>query len=136
MKEKDSFTKIILVCLLIGSIAYYSTTQNTFITGREQGANRVDDYPIYYEIKAVLASINFFLLSILCINYWKVYMDTRLEFSLGLVVFSSALLLYSLSSNPLLVHVAGFRASGLGPFAMFPDLFTCIAALTLLYLSK
>jgi hypothetical protein len=53
-----------------------------------------------------------------------------------LVIFSVALLMYSLVSNPLLVSVAGYRASGLGPFAMLPDLFTCIASLTLLYISR
>ena len=80
--------------------------------------------------------MNAFLLISLLSMYWKVYSDTGLEFSLGLVIFSFALLLYALVSNPLLVSVAGFRASGLGPFAMLPDLFTSIASFTLLYISR
>ena len=45
------------------------------------------------------------------------------------------LLLYALAANPL-VHLAfGFRAFGLGPFAMLPDFFTCVALIVLLYLT-
>jgi hypothetical protein len=51
------------------------------------------------------------------------------------MVFSLVLLLYALSSNPLLQWVFGFRAFGLGPFAMLPDLFTFVALAVLLYLT-
>ncbi len=136
MKENRSLAGIIVVALIIGAIAYVMASQSSFIMGHGMGEHRTGDFEIYYTIKAVLASVNALLLIILSSIYWKVYSDTGLEFSLGLVVFSFALLLYALVSNPLLVSVAGFRASGLGPFAMLPDLFTCIASFTLLYISK
>jgi hypothetical protein len=45
------------------------------------------------------------------------------------------LLLNALVSNPLLQFGFGFRAFGLGPFAMLPDLFTFFALVVLLYLT-
>jgi hypothetical protein len=135
MKENRSLIAIAAAALVIGVIAYVLASQSSFTMGRGMGQHS-GDYLIYYQVKAVLASVNAFLLISLLSIYWKVYRDTKLEFSLGLVIFSFALLLYSMVSNPLLVNVAGFRASGLGPFAMLPDLFTCIASFTLLYISR
>ena len=140
MKENKSLIGIIVVALLVAAVAYVLASQSSFTTGhgmgQGMGQHQSGDYLIYYKIKAVLASVNAFLLIALSSIYWKVYSDTGLEFSLGLVIFSVALLLYSLASNPLLVSVAGYRSSGLGPFAMLPDLFTCIASFTLLYISR
>lgn len=136
MKENRSLTIIIAVALVIGIAAYIVASQGDYTMGRGNGMHQTGDLAIYYTIKAVLASVNAFLLIVLSSIYLKVYKDTGLEFSLGLVIFSVALLLYSLVSNPLLVSVAGYRASGLGPFAMLPDLFTCIASFTLLYISR
>ena len=136
MKENRSLIGIIVVALIVAAIVYVLASQSSFTIGHGMGQRQSGDYVIYYKIKAVLASVNAFLLIVLSSTYWKVYSDTELEFSLGLVIFSIALLLYSLVSNPLLVSVAGFKASGLGPFAMLPDLFTCIASFTLLYISR
>ncbi|MFW6109257.1 MAG: hypothetical protein ACOC6N_02295 [archaeon] len=136
MKEDKSLSKIILLTLIVGVIAYYIASQTGYTMGHAMGEHRPGDYRIYYEVKAVLASVNAFLLITLSSIYWKVYSDTGLEFSLGLVIFSIALLLYALTSNPLLIGVAGYRASGLGPFAMLPDFFTCIASFTLIYISR
>ena len=136
MKENRSLTGIIVIALIVGAIAYLIASQTSFFMGRGMGQHRTGDFEIFYTIKAVLASVNTFLLIILSSIYWEVYSDTGLEFSLGLVIFSFALLLYSLVSNPLLVSVMGFRGSGLGPFAMLPDLFTCIASFTLLTISR
>jgi len=135
MKENRSLTGIIAVALIIGLAAYMVASQDDYTLGRGMGQHQ-GDLAIYYTVKAVLASVNAFLLIALSSIYLKVYKDTGLEFSLGLVIFSVALLMYSLVSNPLLVSAAGYRASGLGPFAMLPDLFTCIASLTLLYISR
>ena len=135
MKEYKSLTGIIAVALIIGAIAYVLAPQSDYTIGHGMGQHQ-NDLSIYYTAKAVLSSMNAFLLIVLSSIYWKVYRDTGLEFSLGLVIFSVALLMYSLVSNPLLVSVAGYRASGLGPFAMLPDLFTCIASFTLLYISR
>jgi hypothetical protein len=59
----------------------------------------------------------------------------RSEFTIGLILFSLILLFYAISSNPIMQSLFGFRAFGLGPFAMIPDLFTSIALTILLYLT-
>ena len=93
------------------------------------------DIELFYTIKTVISSINATLLVVLLVTYISIYRKTKSEFTIGLIIFSMVLLLYALSSNPLLHGTFGFRAFGLGPFAMLPDLFTCIALLVLLYLS-
>ncbi len=87
-------------------------------------------------VKTILASVNTILLTILLAIYFGIYRATQSQFSLGLIIYSMALLLYSLTSNPLLHLAAGFRLFGLGPFTILPDLFTCIASAILLYLSR
>jgi hypothetical protein len=136
MKESKLLTGVIAVAVIVGVSAYVLASQSGFTMGRGPGQHQSGDYEIYYTIKAVLASVNGFLLIVLSSIYLNVYRDTGLEFSLGLVITSFALLLYSLVSNPLLVSVMGYRGSGLGPFAMLPDLFTCIASFTLLLISR
>jgi len=91
------------------------------------------DIDIYYTIKTIISSVNAILLVVLLITYIDLYKRTKSEFTVGLIMFGVALLLYALSSNPLVHKVFGFKAFGLGPFAMLPDLFTLIALITLLY---
>ena len=95
-----------------------------------------DLLPFLLLAKTALASTNSILLSILLLIYVRIYRTMRSQFSLGLIIFSVALLLYSLMANPLVHMLAGFRLEGLGPFTMLPDLFTCIASAILLYLSQ
>ena len=136
MNDSGILAGILIIALILGTAAFYISSQTSFINWPGMGMHQGADHEIYYTVKAVLASVNAVLLFTLLSIYWRVYNETRLEFSLGLVITSSALLLYSLASNPLLVSLSGFRGSGLGPFAMLPDLFTCIASLTLLYISR
>ena len=93
------------------------------------------DLEIYYTTKAVLSSVNAILLFGLLITYLQIYEEIKSEFSLGLIIFSLALLLYAVTSNPLLYGSFGYSGYGLGPFAMLPDLFTLIASAILLYIS-
>lgn len=95
-----------------------------------------DLFPYLLLAKTALAATNAILLTILFLIYIKIYRTTKSQFSIGLIIFTVALLLYSLTSNPLIHGLAGFRLSGLGPFTMLPDLFTCIASAILLYLSQ
>jgi len=137
MKENRVMIWVIIGAMVIGAIAYYASSSVAIHSGKGMGGDHMSgDLEVYYSMKAVLASVNAFLLVSLTVIYIQVYRETGLEFSLGMVIFSVALLLYAFASNPLLVSVAGFRGAGLGPFAMLPDLFTCIAAFTLLYISR
>jgi hypothetical protein len=93
------------------------------------------DIEFFYTAQTVVSTINVTLLVFLLLAYIDVYRKTRSEFTIGLVVFSMAFLLTALASNPLVVWAFGFRAFGLGPFALLPELFTCGALIVLLYLS-
>lgn len=93
------------------------------------------DIELFYTLKTVVSSINVTLLVFLLVTYIDIYKKTQSEFTVGLMTFSMVLLLYALASNPLMHWVFGFRAFGLGPFAMLPDLFSCVASALLLYLT-
>lgn len=93
------------------------------------------DIEFFYTAKAVVSTINVTLLVFLLVTYIGIYKKTRSEFTIGLTIFSLVLLLYALTSNPLVQWAFGFRAYGLGPFAMVPDLFAFVALAVLIYLS-
>jgi hypothetical protein len=93
------------------------------------------DIELFYKVKTILSSINATLLVFLLATYVDMYKKLQSEFTIGLIIFSLILLLYALSSNPLLQWLFGYRAFGLGPFAMLPDLFTTLALAVLLYLT-
>jgi hypothetical protein len=93
------------------------------------------DIEFFYTAKTVVSTINVTLLIFLLLTYVSIYRKTRSEFTIGLIIFSMVFLLNALASNPFVMWGFGFRPFGLGPFAMLPDLFTCVALIVLLYLS-
>jgi hypothetical protein len=97
--------------------------------------NIAGDIEFYYTAKTVVSTINITLLIFLLAIYAGIYAKTRSEFTVGLMIFSAVLLLNALASNPVVTWLFGFRAFGLGPFALLPDLFTLVALSVLLYLS-
>lgn len=86
-------------------------------------------------IKMFFSTLNIVLIGALLWNYLKIYQDIPNQFTLSLAIFSVALLLYALSSSPLMHLALGFRGSGLGPFAFIPDLFATAAVMVLLHQS-
>ncbi len=90
------------------------------------------DLEAYYTMKSILSTLNAGLLLILLAVYVGAYRETRSEFLVGLIIFDVAMLFYALTSSPFLYGHFGFRASGLGPFAMLPDLFSLVAVTVLL----
>ncbi|MEM3774930.1 MAG: hypothetical protein QXU45_08680 [Candidatus Bathyarchaeia archaeon] len=93
------------------------------------------DIEFFYIAKTVISTINVIILIFLVFVYIDIYRKTRSEFTIGLIIFSVILLLYALTSNPIVIRAFGFRLFGLGPFALMPDLFTFAALIILLYLS-
>ena len=93
------------------------------------------DLELFYMIKTIVSSVNLTLLVFLLATYVNIYRKTRSEFTIGLIVFSMVLLLYAMVSNPIVQVAFGYRAFGLGPFAMLPDLFSLAALAVLLYLT-
>ena len=93
------------------------------------------DIELFYKIQTILSSINATLLVFLLGTYLDMYRKLKSEFTVGLILFSVTLLMYALTSNPLLQWVFGYQAFGLGPFAMLPEMFTTIALAVMLYLT-
>jgi len=93
------------------------------------------DIELFYTIKTVVSTVNIALAIILFLTYIGIYQKTKSEFTVGLMIFSIIILFYTLTSNPITQWFFGFSAFGLGPFAMLPDIFACIALSILLYLS-
>jgi len=87
-------------------------------------------------VKLLVTTFNVVVLLALTGTYVAVYRDLPNRFTLSLVLFSVALLLYAVTSNPLFPLVFGFRGGvGLGPFTFIPDLFASVAIVVLLYQS-
>ena len=136
MKNTRWITVIITCLLVINFVTFQSASGSTpeWTFPPERPEHPLLQYFIL--AKAALSSMNVFLLTILLVIYLGIYRKTGSQFSLGLIIFSIALLLYSLASNPIIHSFAGFKGRGLGPFTMIPNLFTLIASGILLYLSR
>jgi hypothetical protein len=93
------------------------------------------DIEFFYTVKTVISTINVTLGVILLAIYIDLYRKTKSDFTIILLLFSVILLFYTITSSPIMQWIFGFRAFGLGPFAMLPDLFVCIALSIMLYLS-
>jgi hypothetical protein len=89
----------------------------------------------FYIAKTVISILNTALIIALLYIYAKIYRNIKSKFTAGLILTMFVLLLYAISSNPLLQILFGFRAFGMGPFAMIPDMFATVALVILLYLS-
>jgi hypothetical protein len=131
---------IVAIVLVVAALADFLAIQSvpsqpTSIFEPRPHFDILGDIELFYKIKTILSSINATLLVLLLATYVNMYKRIQSEFTLGLIVFSLILLLYALSSNPLLQWLFGYRAFGLGPFAMLPDMFTTLALAVLLYLT-
>ncbi len=139
--DKNVKTGLILGTLIVVAIltALWASSGVRFspfpFTRRSPSMNIPGDIEFYYMAKAVVSSINVTLSIFLLLIYIGIYEKTRSGFTIGLIIFSMVILLNALASNPLVIWAFGFRAFGLGPFALLPDLFTFVALAVLLYLS-
>jgi hypothetical protein len=92
--------------------------------------------PYYLTAKAIIDTINSVLILGIVAIHINIYRRTGTKFSLGLVLFSTAFLLYTVVANPLVHRLLGFRRIGFGPLFIIPDLLTLIASAVLIYLSR
>jgi len=110
------------------------SSQNSPFAPRPQ-ANFAGDLELYYMFRTILSTVNIVLIAVLIFNYIGIYLKTRSEFTLGLLLFAAMLLIKDITLNPIIIGLGGFGLSGLGPFAFIPDLFEMTALLVLFYLS-
>ncbi len=93
------------------------------------------DIELYYLARTVLSTVNIVLTIILILNYVSIYLKTKSQFTVGLLVFASFFLIKDITWSPFVIGFAGFGVFGLGPFAFLPDLFEMAALIVLFYLS-
>ncbi len=128
---------ILAILVAAALLATFSANMNfPAFPGQQRPPRTVPgDIELYYSARTVISTVNVTLLLILLVTYADMYLKTKSEFVIGLIIFSMVLLLNALTSNPLVHQIFGFYAFGLGPFAMLPDLFTLSALIVLLYLT-
>ena len=85
--------------------------------------------------KVMISFVNIFLVLSLLVIYLDIYRTVRSRFTVGLIVTILALLVYGITSNPLIHTLLGYSISGPGPFLFIPDIFTAVTAGVLIYLS-
>ena len=93
------------------------------------------DFEYFYVANTIISTINIALLAILVVIYVNIYVKTRSQFTIGLIIFAIVFLVQNLTSSPFIASPFGFRAYGLGPFEFLPGMFEFIALTILLYLS-
>ena len=138
LKTLALLTILLAVAALVILAASYITelsNQPTFPFGPRPIFVNPADLDFYYVARTVFSTINIVLLIVLIVTYISIYLKTRSEFTIGLVLFSVFFLIKDITWSPFVVRFAGFDVFGLGPFAFLPDLFELIALSVLLYLS-
>ena len=89
----------------------------------------------YYSVRVVLSIVNVALLLAILYIYADIYREIKSKITIGQMLVMLAFLAYAITSNPAVQLAFGFRAEGLGPFAMIPDMFTALALAILLEMS-
>jgi len=140
--NRNMRTGLLLATLIVVAIlaALWSSSTFRFLPpspGRQvpPGFEIPGDIEFFYTAETVISTINVTLSIFLLIIYVSIYQKTRSEFTIGLMIFSGVFLLNALALNPWVRWAFGYRAFGLGPFAMLSGLFTLGALTVLLYLS-
>jgi hypothetical protein len=134
---------VVIIIVLIGPMntlnSIFSNPGRPFLERlTPQQLEEISNLLVFYiKGRTVLALINTGLLLYLIALYAGIYRETKSNFSLCLVLFSATLLLYSVTSNPILIWLNGFQeANILNIFNFLPDIFTTLASAILIYLSR
>ena len=88
-----------------------------------------------YGVQTVISMVNVTLLLAILYIYVGIYREIKSIITIGQMLVMLAFLAFAITSNPVVQLAFGFRAEGLGPFAMIPDMFAAIALAILLEMS-
>ena len=124
---------IILIASIIGAILGKLNSEDE--TDDQKKGKNFEDLEILFITKTTITMINIALSSILIALYIDTYRKIKSDFTVGLIVVMFSLLVYAITSNPLLHQGFGYQGYGMGPFMIIPDLFSSIALGVLLYIS-
>ncbi len=125
LDTKKQFKITILTAAVLGSITAYISSNMFFST-----------QPFLENVlvaKVFFTSFNIVILSALTYNYFEIYKEVPTSMARGLTIFSAALLLYALTSSPILHAAAGFENIRIGVFTYVPDMFVSAASTIILY---
>jgi hypothetical protein len=141
-KQMDSRIKIGLIFALLVAVAIFATfwvlleRLPTFEPRGLPGTSFIPgDLEFFYAANSILSAVNIALLVVLTIIYVDIYVKTRSQFTIGLLIFALVFLVKDLTSSPIIMSMFRFRAYGLGPFEFLPGLLEFFALSVLLYLS-
>ncbi|WP_439026728.1 hypothetical protein [Haloarchaeobius sp. DT45] len=138
MSEVNPGRRTLAVALVAFVVAIVATFLFTRLVGRLPLTDR-PEIAIQLVVKMFVSTFTVVLLIALTMNYLTVYREMPNRFTLSLIIFCLSLLLYALTSVPIVAMIfSGFRqgiSASIGPFAFIPDMFASIAVLILLHQS-
>ena len=131
-----------IIAAFLASYAFNDQTQPQtapFPFNRQPQTVNIGDLELYYVSRTVFSAINITLLVVVLITYVSIYLKTRSQFTIGLLLFAVVFLIKDIAASPFLPGALGFGLFGLGPFVLWwvllPDLFELIALSVLVFLS-
>lgn len=139
--QKPMIALVILITLAAVALAAASWAASTLyqpfnpLQPQPPPPNNPRDYQFFYVAKTVISSVDIALLAFLLITNADIFRKTRSKFTFALLIFSVAFLFKDLAASPVVIWAFGYRPSGLGPFALLPDIFEFVVLLALLYLN-
>lgn len=125
MKARSEMKAVIGFSIIIGLISSHLIQQAIFAPQAYVESAII--------IKVFLSSMNAILLAGLVLNYTQIYRDMPTPTSRIFLIFSFSLMLYALSSNPIVHLMFGYKFIPLGPFTYIPDLFVTASTVIILY---
>jgi hypothetical protein len=134
MKIGLFFVILIGLALVVASWEIYYSPFGSPFRPRPPQSNPMD-LEFYYVAQTVVSTLNVALVIFLLVTFANIYRRTRSQFTIGLVIFSTVLLIRDLAANPVVTKAFGFISYGLGPFALLPSLFEMVALSVMIYLS-
>ncbi|WEL19629.1 Uncharacterized protein SVXNc_0613 [Candidatus Nanohalococcus occultus] len=96
-------------------------------------ANTMEAVETVLLAEVFLSTFNIVLLSALTANYLKMTRKLSTPMTRSLLIFSSALTLYAVTSSPIIHYMLNINPINIGPLTYIPEIFVTIASLTLLY---
>jgi hypothetical protein len=142
-KKILTLVAILLVTAVVAAfLSSYELNQRpatTFPFRPPQQQFNPQDVELYLLSKTVVTTINIALLLVLVINYLSIFLKTKSEFTVGLLLFAMVFLLKDIASSPFISGTFGFGLFSTNPlqlwFVLLPDVFELIALSVLMYLS-
>ena len=122
----------ILVVTILWAVYDLPALDNLLLGSGIRSGARGENQFIYFTVKSVITTVNATILVFLLSTYLSIYRETKMKFSLGLVIFSLSWLMHVLIANPMILQRAG-KVIGLP--IIFEQFFSLLALITLLYIT-